>query len=140
MPEHTACPHCNAPAAFLYFNDGKRRQQILCKVCGALFQIGKPFRRPKTKYWCPHCGYALYRWKLQKLVTIYKCDNDKCHAYLSALNKLNDQEKQLRKTKSSQFKLRYQYREYHFTENHLKHSAPDATKIDIDKILKVVAN
>jgi transposase-like protein len=134
VPDHIICPHCNAPAAFLYFNDGKKRQQILCKVCSALFQIGKRFRKPKTKYWCPHCRHALYRWKQRKLVTIYKCDNDNCPAYLSALNKLNEQEKQLRKTKLSQFKLRYQYREYHFTENHLKHSAPDETKIDIDKI------
>ena len=134
VPAHTTCPLCQAPAKYLYFNDGKRRQQILCKICGSLFQVGKQFRKPKTRYWCPHCNHALYRWKQQKLVTIYKCDNDKCPVYLSSLNKLNDKEKELRKTKSSQFKLRYQYRNYHFTENHLKHSAPDETKVDIDKI------
>jgi transposase-like protein len=134
IPKNTKCPHCQAPATYLYFNDGKRKQQILCKLCGGLFQIAKPLRKPKTKYWCPYCYHALYRWKQQPLVTIYKCDNDKCPAYLCALRKLNQQEKQLQKTKSSQFKLRYQFRDYHFTEQHLKHCAPDQTKVDIDKI------
>lgn len=118
----------------MYFNDGKIRQQILCKVCSARFQINKRFRKPKTKYWCPYCHHALYRWKIQKLVTIYKCDNDRCPAYLSALNKLNEKEKELRRAKSSQFKLRYQYRQYHFTETQLKHSKPDFSKVDLDKI------
>ena len=68
------------------------------------------------------------------MVTIYKCDYDKCPAYLSAINKLNQQEKKLQKTKSSQFKLRYQFRDYHFNEQQLKHCAPDQTKVDIDKI------
>jgi putative transposase len=132
--KNISCPHCDAPSDFLYFNDGKRRQQILCKVCGVLFQIDKKFRKPKTKYWCPHCGYALYRWKEQKLVTIYKCDNDRCPAYVSALNKLNTPEKELRKAKASQFKLRYQYRDYHFIKEQLEHSKPDPLKVDLDKI------
>jgi transposase-like protein len=54
--------------------------------------------------------------------------------YVSRLNKLNNEEKKLRKTKSSQFKLRYQYREYHFTEQHLQHSKPDHLTVDLDKI------
>jgi transposase-like protein len=43
-------------------------------------------------------------------------------------------EKELRKSKSSQFKLRYQYREYHFKEHHLQHSKPDLSKVDLEKI------
>ena len=35
----------------------------------------------------------------------------------------------LRKTKSSQFKLRYQYREFHFTNQQLQHSAPDQSQL-----------
>jgi len=50
------------------------------------------------------------------------------------LGKLNPQEKKLRKNKSSQFKLRYQYREYHFNKEHLMHAAPDSSKVDLDKI------
>ncbi len=134
VPEHLACPNCEAPSQFLYFNDGKRRQQILCKLCGTLSQIAKRFRKSKAKYWCPHCGYALYRWKQQQLCTIYKCDNDCCPAYLKALKKLNAKEKELRKTKSSQFKLRYQYREFHYTEEHLKHSAPQVSRVNLANI------
>jgi len=67
-------------------------------------------------------------------VTIYKCGNDKCQCYLSRLEKLNRDEKKLRGNKSSQFKLRYQYREYHFEANHLKHSKPDFAKVDINKV------
>jgi putative transposase len=134
VPPDATCPNCNAPALYLYFNDGKRKQQILCKICGTLFQLGKKHRKPKTKYWCPYCQHALYRWKVQELVTIYKCDNDRCPLYISRLKKLNKKERELRKTKSSQFKLRYQYREYHFTEEHLKHSKPDSAKVDLERI------
>jgi transposase-like protein len=134
VPDGTTCPHCGAPSKFLYFNDGKLRTQIRCKVCNGLSQLGKDKRKPKTRFWCPHCQHALYRWKKQTLCTIYKCDNDKCPAYLKALAKLNTLEKQLRKTKSSQFKLRYQFRDYHFSKEHLLHSAPDSSKVDLDRI------
>jgi len=134
VPVGTTCPHCSAPAGFLYFNDGKLRSQVRCKVCNGLSQLGKEKRKPKTHYWCPHCEHALYRWKQQALCTIYKCDNDKCPVYLKALDRLNAREKELRKTKSSQFKLRYQYREYHFNKEHLMHAAPDRSKVDLDKI------
>jgi putative transposase len=134
VPEGTRCPHCDAPSQFLYFNDGKLRNQIRCKVCNGLSQLGKEKRKPKTRYWCPYCQHALYRWKSLALCTIYKCDNDKCPAYLRALEKLNAEEKQLRMIKSSQFKLRYQYREYHFSKEQLLHAAPDSSKVDLDKI------
>lgn len=45
------------------------------------------------------------------------------------LNKLNPLEKALRKTKSSQFKLRYQYREYHFTDQQLQPATPDQSNL-----------
>ncbi|MFQ5677060.1 MAG: transposase [bacterium] len=135
-PDGMTCPHCEAPAPFLYFNDGKLRSQLRCKVCALLSQAParSKFRETKTKYWCPYCSHALFRWKQQALCTIYKCDNDKCPTYLKALAKLNAKERELRKTKSSQFKLRYQYREYHFNKEHLLHAAPDSSKVDLDKI------
>jgi hypothetical protein len=134
VPETATCAHCGAPAQFLYFNDGKLRRQIRCKVCNRLSQLGKPLRKPKTHYWCPHCKHALYRWKRQALSTIYKCDHDHCPVYLKALSQLNANERELRKTKSSQFKLRYQYREYHFSPEHLRHPAPNSSKVDLDNI------
>jgi len=118
-----------------YYNDGKKRTQVLCKICKHLAQIKKRFRRAqKARYWCPHCHWALYRWKHRTLETIYKCDNDQCPAYLQAKAKLNAAEKELQKQKPSQFKLRYQYREYHFTEQQLEHSKPSATTVDLEKI------
>lgn len=135
MPEKILCPHCNAPASYLYYNDGQKCSQIRCKICGYLGQIQKRFRSVrKAKYWCPHCDAAMYLWKQQNLMTIYKCPNDHCPAYLEAKNKLSPQEKTLQKQRSSQFKLRYQYRECHFSEEQLKPSAPEASKVDLANI------
>jgi len=110
-------PRCAARSVAFFFQTQKRHH---------------PSR--KAKYFCPHCHKALYRWKEQTLLTIYKCGNDHCPAFLTALNKLNASEKQLQKKKLSQFKLRYQYREYHFQPSSLKHSAPDKPKIDLNRI------
>ena len=49
--------------------------------------------------------------------------------FTNNFKKLNRLEKALRKTKSSQFKLRYQYREHHFTDEQLKHSAPNQSDL-----------
>ena len=130
VPNQCQCEHCRAPAQYLYYNDGKRRSQLRCKV-----QTHKRHHpTKKAKYFCPHCHKALYRWKNQKLVTIFKCGNDRCPAFIKAKNKLNNSEKQQQKIKLSQFKLRYQYREYHFKPSKLKHSTPDNPKIDLSRI------
>ena len=123
VPKDTKCPNCSAPAKYLYFNDGKKRTQIKCKVCSELFNLHRRHTH-KTKFWCPHCNHALYLWKHRKDCSIYKCDNDQCPTFIKNRDKLNPLEKALQKIKSSQFKLRYQYREYHFTNEQLKHSAP----------------
>jgi len=59
VPDIVACPCCNAPHNYLYYNDGKKRTQLLCKVCGELFQADRRFQR-KTKYYCPYCHHALF--------------------------------------------------------------------------------
>ena len=135
MPDQIVCLCCNAPHNYLYFNDGKRRSQIKCKVCGYLFQIHHRFRKSrKSQLYCPYCGLALFRWKVQKEVTIHKCSNDNCHHRLQALNKLNAAERALLKEQSSQFKLNYQYREYHFKISDLLHSAPEKPTVQLSKI------
>ena len=133
------CKICSAPSNYLYYNDGKKRTQLKCKICGSLSQV-QPRDRFKSKYFCPHCGYALYLWKKLKDVSIYKCDNDKCPSFLSNKDKLNLAEKFLAKVKSSQFKLRYQFREYHFTDEQLTHSAPkkDSSIFDIRNSLNTL--
>jgi len=135
VPKQYRCEHCRAPAHYLYYNDGKKRSQLRCKICSHLFQVQKRYRQAlKAKYFCPYCGYALYRWKEQETATIFKCGNDHCPAYLKAKNKLNDSEKKLQNKKNSQFKLRYQYREYHFHASDLKHSSPDKPKLNLARI------
>lgn len=45
VPERIVCPSCQAPHEYLYYNDGKKRTQLLCKVCGELF----PWRNGSAK-------------------------------------------------------------------------------------------
>ena len=90
VPEPIHCPSCQAPHAYLYYNDGKKRSQLRCKVCGELFQLKKKFRKgSKTTYYCPYCHHALFTWKQRKEVTIYKCCNDACPHRLGKMSKLN---------------------------------------------------
>ncbi len=53
-------------------------------------------------------------------VFVYKCDDDRCPSFLKNKAKFNFRERLLAKLKSSQFKLTYQYREYHFTQEESK--------------------
>ncbi len=137
MPHTVTCIDCGAPHQYLYYNDGKQRTQLKCKICGALFIISKRYRDvSQTKYVCPHCEHALYKWKEEQLCTIYKCGNDHCPAYLKHKATLSADEQQIQKTKSSQFKLRYQYREYHFEPHQLQLPSPQQPTVQLDKIHK----
>ena len=132
---HVVCPCCGAPHIYLYFNDGKKRSQVLCKVCSQLFQLQQRFKtNRKSKLFCPHCGLALFRWKSKKEVTIHKCPNDNCPHRIQALAKLNKAELELMKKKSSQFKISYQYREYHYKAEELELSSPDKPPVELAKI------
>ncbi|MBI4743379.1 MAG: DDE-type integrase/transposase/recombinase [Actinobacteria bacterium] len=135
VPVQTICPFCNAPHIYIYYNDGNKRSQLKCKVCSHLFQLNKRFHKNnKSKFYCPYCHHALFKWKERKEVTIYKCCNDSCPYRLSALNKLNPAERLVRKRLSSQFKLCYQYREYHYRPSELEHSSPYRSNVDLSKI------
>jgi putative transposase len=135
VPNQVICPVCSAPHQYLYFNDGKKKSQLKCKICGLLFQIEQRFRKhEKSKYFCPYCDHALFRWKNRKEVTIYKCCNDDCQHRIRALAKLNPAERTLQKKRSSQFKLCYQYREYHYKPQELVHSAPQQPTVDLTRI------
>jgi putative transposase len=67
-------------------------------------------------------------------VTIHKCSNDHCPHRLQAIEKLNTVERTLLKKRSSQFKLNYQYREYHFKPEELVHSTPEKPTVALAKI------
>ena len=133
VPDKVVCPHCQAPSIYLYLNNGSKKSQVKCKICSITSPLEKRFIK-KTKYFCPYCFYALYLWKQQPLVTIYKCGNDNCSHRIRQLNKLNMDEKQLIKVRSSQFKLNYQFREYHFKPNKLRIIGPHKPKVDLSKI------
>jgi len=135
VQKSTRCPHCNAPGKYIYYNDGKKRSQLLCKVCNQLSKVAYRRHPSQSKYWCPCCNNALYLWKKSEILTIYKCPNDQCPRYLSAKAKLNAKERKLQKSKSSQFKLRYQYREYHFDPKYLVPASPQTSDLGrIDRI------
>lgn len=135
VPSLTVCALCNAPHIYIYYNDGNKRTQLKCKVCGHLFQLNQRFRKnSQSRFFCPYCNCALFKWKMRKDVTVYKCSNDNCLHRTQALNKLNPAERSLQKKRSSQFKLCYQYREYHYKPNELNHSQPDNPKVDLSKI------
>jgi putative transposase len=139
VPSEITCPYCNAPHRYIYYNNGKKKTQLKCKVCEQPFQLNKPLRPSKTTYYCPHCGHALYQWKKHLLVSSYKCCNDNCPYRINKINKLNASEKMLQKMQPTHFKVNYQYREYHLTSKQIQHSeppGPNDSRIDIFKIRK----
>jgi len=124
VPDLVVCPFCNAPHEYLYYNDGKKRTQLLCKVCKELFQAERRFQN-KTRYRCPYCLHALFVWKQKKEATYYKCCNDLCEYRMRQIGKLNEREREMAGKKSSQFKLSYQYREYHYKPCEIVPSGPE---------------
>jgi len=135
VPQQIVCACCNAPHHYLYYNDGIKRTQLRCKVCGALFQVSRRFQKgKKTRYYCPYCHHALFTWKQKKEVTFYKCCNDLCPHRAQRMAKLNEREKRLITQRSSQFKLSYQYREYHYQPHELAHAAPAQATVDLARI------
>lgn len=134
LPPACRCAHCGAPRDFLYLNDGRQASQLSCKICHRLSQLAPHHRPSKTSYWCPYCHQALYRWKQRPDCTLYKCPNDRCPHYLQKQRALHWNEKLLQKLRLSQFKLRYQYREYHFQPAQLALSAPDAPTVDLTRL------
>ena len=135
MPQTEQCPFCKAPHTYLYYNNGKVHSQVRCKVCSSTFSVDNRFKRAaKAKYYCPHCNGALFRWKVRLDVIIHKCGNDNCPHRLNALKQLNVNEQTLRKSKSSQFKVNYTYREYLFEAKDLVLPSPIKPTVDIRKI------
>jgi len=108
---------------------------LLCKVCSSTFKSDNRYKRAaKAKYYCPHCNGALFRWKVRLDVIMHKCSNDNCPYRISALKQLNPAEQNLRRLKSSQFKLCYIYREYLFEAKNLITTSPLKPTVDIRKI------
>lgn len=137
-PPGSRCEQCGAPAEWLYVNDGRKCSQLRCKLCGLLFPARRVRRNASGPFWCPYCGKAMYEWKHKRNVTIFKCGNRKCPHYQQAYEQLNKKERLLVKTgMSSQFKLHYQWRCYHFDPAAVQVQGPHATE---KSLLKVRSN
>ncbi len=138
LPPNCRCEHCNAPHDYLYLNDGRKGNQIRCKICKKLSPTHRVRKESLAKYWCPHCGYALGKWKVTELHTAYKCPNKKCSFFIENQNNLTKEERQMiTEGKSSQFKLHYQYREYQFDPQDIASARPAfETKTDLKTIRK----
>lgn len=136
-PPGCKCIHCNAPGKYLYLNNGKLQSQVKCKICGKTSSSHGAQRKRKTKYLCPHCSKALSKWKQSKQSTIYKCFNYTCPHYLNNKIQLTKQELDIRDRQKydPNFKLHYQYREYHISPDDLipQRPLPD-TKADLRNI------
>lgn len=125
-PSGCRCEHCNAPRKYLYMNNGKQSSQVLCKICGQTSPTERVRRESNAQYWCPYCGGALGPWKSGSTCTIYKCFSYTCPRYLQNCNALTAEEKQSREQQKydPNFKLHYQYREFHLSPEDLKPARP----------------
>jgi transposase-like protein len=134
-PDKCRCQHCNAPVRYLYLNNGTLGSQVLCKICHRVSPTHSLRRASKTRYWCPHCGNALGRWKEDGICTAYKCQSDRCPVYRRNLAALTPKEQQMREDgNTSQFKLRYLFREYHFASEDLQVARPLDAPVDLNRI------
>ena len=134
-PEKCRCQHCNAPVRYLYLNNGKQASQVRCKICQGTSPTNKPRRESKSRYWCPHCGNALFLWKEDGICTAYKCPNYQCSFYERNLAALTHEEQLMRERgNTSQFKLHYLFREYHFASEDLSTARPPEAPVDLNRI------
>jgi transposase-like protein/DNA-directed RNA polymerase subunit RPC12/RpoP len=131
VPEDIHCHNCNAPHNFLYFNNGCKKSQFKCKICSETFI--ENFIESKTKFICPYCNHALFLWKEQIDINLYKCGNYECSFYLKSFRKLNPNELTLYKKNPGHFALHYIYRECNINKELLKHSEPDKPTVDLSK-------
>ena len=135
VPEKCTCQHCNAPARYLYLNNGKIGSQVLCKICSKTSPTDKPRRESKTKYWCPHCSRALFQWKEDGLCTAFKCPNNNCGFYNRNLAALTPEESRMRQDgNTSAFKLHYLFREYHCASKDLQVKRLEEAPVDLNRI------
>ena len=112
IPADCCCPKCEAPVQYLTWNDGKRKTQILCKVCQSHFSNGDNNRFSKnTVLRCPHCNHTLTPKKNRKHFIIHKCVNPKCPYYIRNLNKA-DKKDLAEEYGKNKYKLHYIYREF----------------------------
>ena len=137
LPDHCRCEKCNAPAKYLYLNDGKKKNQVRCKICNHLSPTHRFRRESNAKYFCTYCHKPLSLWKKKPTEDIYKCMNNACPHFLANEAKLTSEERKKRKKQKfdPNYKLHYQYREYHLLPKDFICRHPNSiSKVDLTKI------
>ena len=110
IPEDYRCLSCDAPFQYLSWNNGKKKTQLICKVCQSRFNPASDTRFSKTHtLHCPHCNHALVHKKDRKHFVVHKCVNPECPYYLHSLKKVDKNDLESNKYK---YKLHYIYREF----------------------------
>ena len=110
IPEDYRCLSCDAPFQYLSQNNGKKKTQLICKVCQSRFNPASHTRFSKTHtLHCPHCNHALVHKKDRKHFVVHKCVNPECPYYLHNLKKVDKNDLESNKYK---YKLHYIYREF----------------------------
>ena len=140
VPTGCTCPQCKAPYHYLMWNDGKKKSQLLCKVCQSLFSTASKGRFSRIYVLrCPHCNNALVHKKDRKHFIVHKCVNPKCSYYLNNLKKVSkkDIEEDYGKNK---YKLHYIYREFNinFFKIDIKSLPKNASSLKFSKFDKNV--
>ena len=140
VPTGCTCPQCKAPYHYLMWNDGKKKSQLLCKVCQSLFSTASKGRFSKIYVLrCPHCNNALVHKKNRKHFIVHKCVNTMCPYYLKNLKKVSkkDLDEDYGKNK---YKLHYIYREFNinFFKIDIKSLPKNASSLKFSKFDKNV--
>ena len=134
IPADTRCPCCNAPADYIYRNNGSKGQ-FLCKVCSFLFSAEKNRFQKAYELRCPFCSHSLVPIKDRKEFRIWKCVNRDCSYYQNNLKKVDPDSP----NGKSDYKLHYLYRE--FSVDFFKMKLTDfSSKIATMKFRKYDAN
>jgi transposase-like protein len=135
-PVGCRCHHCGAPIEYLYLNNGKLKSQVKCKICDKTSPTHNARRERKTIYRCPHCSNALYQWKRGEYYTTYKCPNYQCPRYLANKERLPAEANETRDLNKydPNYKLHYQYREYHISPKDLKTVRPAGNPVNLRNI------
>lgn len=128
------CPRCQAPAEYLYLNNGKAHDnQYQCKVCSALFNHKNRFAKDITLQ-CPHCEKNLEKIKDRKGFSIYKCKSKECPYYKKRLKELSKKELKSFKKNRSLFKMHYIYRQFHLSLSELEEAPDFETTVQLQNI------
>ena len=110
LSKNCKCPRCDAPASYIYRNNGKAGQ-LLCKVCETTFFENSRNTFSKLHLKCPHCSHTLVQKKERKHFVIHKCVNPKYPYYLHNLKRV-DKEDLNEDYGKNKYKLHYIYREF----------------------------